>query len=172
MTQPIRVLVVDDSAYIRKVIREMLSRSPAIEVVGTARDGDEALEQVELLNPDVVTCDLIMPGTDGVEFIRRQMAIRPVPIVIVSIAAESSERALNGLDAGAFDSRAETDRLGHGQGLRCCRRTRRQGYCGRWGSTSAATGPRNCDAAPCQVHLSGPLQYSGDRGFDRPARRA
>jgi two-component system chemotaxis response regulator CheB len=58
---------------------------------------------VEKLSPDVVTCDLIMPETDGVEFIRQQMAIRPVPIVIVSIAAESSERVLSGLDAGAID---------------------------------------------------------------------
>ena len=64
----VRVLVVDDSAYIRKVVKEMLSRSPALEVVGTARDSEEALELVELLKPDVVTCDLIMPGTDGVEF--------------------------------------------------------------------------------------------------------
>jgi two-component system chemotaxis response regulator CheB len=103
MSQVVRVLVVDDSAYIRKVVSEMLSRSPFIEVVGTARDGDEALEQTERLRPDVVTCDLIMPGTDGVEFIKRQMAIRPVPIVIVSIAAESSERVLSGLDAGAID---------------------------------------------------------------------
>jgi two-component system chemotaxis response regulator CheB len=103
MSQVVRVLVVDDSAYIRKVVTEMLSRSPFIEVVGTARDGDEALEQTERLRPDVVTCDLIMPGTDGVEFIKRQMAIRPVPIVIVSIAAESSERVLSGLDAGAID---------------------------------------------------------------------
>ena len=76
------MLVVDDSAYIRKVVKEMLSRSPSIEVVGTARDGDEALDQVERLKPDVVTCDLIMPGVDGVEFIQRQMAIRPVPIVM------------------------------------------------------------------------------------------
>ena len=103
MSQPLRVLVVDDSAYIRKVVKEMLSRSPLLEVVGTARDGGEALELVEQLRPDVVTCDLIMPGTDGVEFIQRQMAIRPVPIVIVSIAAESSERVLSGLDAGAID---------------------------------------------------------------------
>jgi two-component system chemotaxis response regulator CheB len=103
MTEPIRVLVVDDSAYIRKVIREMLARSPDIEVVGAARDGAEALELVAQLRPDVVTCDLIMPGMDGVEFIERQMAIRPVPIVMVSIAAESSERVLNGLDAGAID---------------------------------------------------------------------
>lgn len=103
MTTPIRVLVVDDSAYIRKVITEMLSRNPAIAVVGTARDGEEALEQVERLQPAVVTTDLIMPGVDGVQFIQRQMAIRPLPIVIVSIAAESSERVLGGLDAGAID---------------------------------------------------------------------
>ncbi len=103
MSRALRVLVVDDSAYIRKVVKEMLSRSPLLEVVGMARDGGEALELVEQLRPDVVTCDLIMPGTDGIEFIRRQMAARPVPIVIVSIAAESSERVLSGLDAGAID---------------------------------------------------------------------
>jgi two-component system chemotaxis response regulator CheB len=103
MNQHIRVLVVDDSAYIRKVVREMLERSPDIEVVGIARDGVEALDQCERLHPDVVTSDLIMPGIDGIEFIRRQMAKQPVPIVILSIAAESSERVLSGLDAGAID---------------------------------------------------------------------
>jgi two-component system chemotaxis response regulator CheB len=103
MTGPIRALVVDDSAYIRKVVKEMLERKGEIEVVGTARDGEDALLQCERLQPDVVTCDLIMPGLDGIEFIRRQMAVRPVPIVIVSIAAESSERVLSGLDAGAID---------------------------------------------------------------------
>jgi two-component system chemotaxis response regulator CheB len=103
MKRPLRVLVVDDSAYIRKVVKEMLARESAIEVVGTARDGEDALEMVERLQPDVVTCDLIMPGVSGVEFIRRQMAARPLPIVIVSIAAESSERVLSGLDAGAID---------------------------------------------------------------------
>jgi two-component system chemotaxis response regulator CheB len=103
MTAPVRVLVVDDSAYIRKVVKEMLSRSPALEVVGTARDTEEALELVERLQPDVVTCDLIMPGTDGVGFIQRQMSKRRLPIVIVSMAGESSERVLSGLDAGAID---------------------------------------------------------------------
>ena len=103
MDRVVRVLVVDDSAYVRKVVREMLSRSALLEVVGVARDGAEALEMVDRLKPDVVTCDLIMPGVGGVEFIRRQMAARPVPIVIVSIAAESSERVLSGLDAGAID---------------------------------------------------------------------
>ena len=103
MKRPVRVLIVDDSAYIRKVVKEMLGRDRSIEVVGTARDGEDALDLVERLQPDVVTCDLIMPGLGGVEFIRRQMATRPVPIVIVSIAAESSERVLSGLDAGAID---------------------------------------------------------------------
>jgi two-component system chemotaxis response regulator CheB len=103
MVEVVRVLVVDDSAYVRKVVKEMLSRSAFLEVVGVARDGGEALEMVERLNPDVVTCDLIMPGTDGVDFIRKQMAIRPIPIIVVSIAAESSERVLSALDAGAVD---------------------------------------------------------------------
>ena len=103
MDPVVRVVVVDDSAYVRKVMKEILSRSPNLDVVGTARDGDDALDAIERLKPDVVTCDLIMPGTDGVEFIRKQMALRPVPIVIVSIAAEASERVLSGLDAGAVD---------------------------------------------------------------------
>jgi two-component system chemotaxis response regulator CheB len=103
MERVVRVLVVDDSAYVRKVVKEMLSRSPFLEVVGTARDGEEALEMVDRAKPDVVTCDLIMPGTDGIEFIRRQMAAQPVPIVVVSIAADSSARVLSALDAGAVD---------------------------------------------------------------------
>jgi two-component system chemotaxis response regulator CheB len=81
----------------------MLSRSPFIEVVGTARDGAEGLEMVQELNPDVVTCDLIMPGIDGLGFLKEQMARRFVPVVIVSIANESGELALAALDAGAID---------------------------------------------------------------------
>jgi two-component system chemotaxis response regulator CheB len=81
----------------------MLSRSPFIEVVGTARDGAEALDLVEQLNPDVVTCDLIMPVMDGVEFLQEQMRRRPVPVVVMSIANEGGEQALAALDAGAVD---------------------------------------------------------------------
>jgi two-component system chemotaxis response regulator CheB len=103
MDRVVRVLIVDDSAYVRKVVKEMLSRSVFLDVVGVARDGGEALEMVARLRPDVVTCDLIMPGTDGIDFIRQQMATQPVPIVVVSIAAESSERVLSALDAGAVD---------------------------------------------------------------------
>jgi two-component system chemotaxis response regulator CheB len=103
MEQLIRVLVVDDSAYVRKVVKQMLSRSPFIEVVGTARDGREALDRVEELNPDVVCLDLIMPGMDGVAFLREQMARRPLPVVVVSIASEGGELALEALDGGAVD---------------------------------------------------------------------
>jgi two-component system chemotaxis response regulator CheB len=99
----IKVLVVDDSAYVRKVVKQMLSRSPFIEVVGTARDGREALEMAEELQPDVITCDLIMPVMDGVEFLRAQMAKRPVPVILISIASESGEQVLAAFDAGAID---------------------------------------------------------------------
>jgi two-component system chemotaxis response regulator CheB len=99
----LRVVVVDDSAYVRKVVREMLSRSPFVDVVATARDGQEALELVAELRPDVVTCDLIMPGIDGRDFIREQMARRPVPIVVISAIAQSEERVLAALEAGAVD---------------------------------------------------------------------
>lgn len=116
MTDLVRVLIVDDSAYVRKVIRQMLSRSPFLEVVGAARDGTEALELVQELKPDVVTCDLIMPELDGIGFIRAQMARQPVPIVVVSVASESGELVLAALDAGAVDfvqkpTALATDRL-------------------------------------------------------------
>ena len=103
MSQLVRVLVVDDSAFARKVIREMLSRSPYVDVVGTARDGAEALEMVEQLKPDVVTCDLVMPRMDGAVFVREQMRRRPVPVLIVSIAEQDAEQALAALEAGAVD---------------------------------------------------------------------
>ena len=83
--------------------QEILSRSPFVEVVGTARDGLEALDLVERLEPDVVTCDLIMPELDGVGFVREQMKRRPLPIIIMSIANETAEAALTALDAGAID---------------------------------------------------------------------
>jgi len=103
MEKIIRVLVVDDSAYVRKVVTQMLSRSPFIEVVGTARDGEEALDKAVELAPDVVTLDLMMPNMDGVAFLKAQMALKPVPVVVVSIASESGELALQALDAGAID---------------------------------------------------------------------
>ena len=66
----IRALVVDDSAFARKVMREVLAKNPAIDVVGIARDGLEALEKIAELKPDVVTLDLVMPNLDGIGVLR------------------------------------------------------------------------------------------------------
>ena len=112
----VRVLIVDDSAYVRKMMAQMLTRSPFVEVVGTARDGKEALELASTLDPDVITCDLNMPEMDGVAFVRRQMATRPVPIVIISVANPSGEQVLAALEAGGVDflqkpTALATDRL-------------------------------------------------------------
>lgn len=101
--QIVRTVVVDDSAFARKVVREMLTRSPFIEVVATARDGEEALRLVEELRPDVVTCDLMMPGMNGVEFVRKQMGRAPVPILILSSSPQEADLVLNALQAGAVD---------------------------------------------------------------------
>jgi len=99
----IRTIIVDDSAFVRKVVRQMLSGSPRIDVVGLARNGEDALQLVESLRPDVVTCDLIMPELDGVGFVRRQMARRPLPILILTASPQDAERVLEALEAGAVD---------------------------------------------------------------------
>jgi two-component system chemotaxis response regulator CheB len=103
MNQVIRTLIVDDSAFARKVVREMLSRSPYIEVVGAARDGREALDLAEKLSPDVITCDLVMPELDGVGFVREQMSRRPTPILILTASPLDGERAIDAMEAGAVD---------------------------------------------------------------------
>jgi len=99
----IRTVIVDDSAFVRKVVREMLSRSPQIDVVGLARNGEDALEMVEQLHPNVVTCDLLMPELDGVGFVRRQMARKPVPILILTASRQDAGLVLEALEAGAVD---------------------------------------------------------------------
>ena len=99
----IKVLVVDDSAYVRKIVTQMLGRSPFLEVVATARDGREALELVAEHRPDVVTCDLNMPDMDGVAFIREQMRRHPVPILVMTVVNAAGEQVLDALEAGAID---------------------------------------------------------------------
>ena len=99
----IRTVIVDDSAFVRKAVRDMLSRSPQIDVVGMARNGEDALQMVEQLNPDVVTCDLIMPELDGVGFVRKQMSRKPIPILILTASPEDASHVLEALEAGAVD---------------------------------------------------------------------
>jgi two-component system chemotaxis response regulator CheB len=104
MSRSIRVLVVDDSAFARKVIRESLEMDPAIEVVGTARDGLEALEKVSELAPDVLTLDLVMPNLDGLGVLRTLPLGSGSPrVVVVSVADEESALGVAALRAGATD---------------------------------------------------------------------
>lgn len=99
----IRTLIVDDSPFVRKVVRDMLLRSPFIEVVGMAHDGEEALEMAADLKPDVITCDLTMPRMDGVSFVRRQMAVVPIPILILSASPSDGAAVVDAMEAGAID---------------------------------------------------------------------
>ncbi|GAB6064701.1 protein-glutamate methylesterase/protein-glutamine glutaminase [Deferrisoma palaeochoriense] len=100
----IRVLVVDDSAFMRKALQKMLEEDPEIRVVGTARDGLEALAKVRELDPDLVTLDVEMPRMDGLETLQRIMAESPRPVVMVSsLTEEGAEVTLRALDLGAVD---------------------------------------------------------------------
>jgi two-component system chemotaxis response regulator CheB len=87
----IRVLVVDDSAFARKVVRESLQTSALIEVVGMARDGIDALEKIAALDPDVITLDLVMPNLDGLGVLAALSAELRSRVVIVSMADGESD---------------------------------------------------------------------------------
>ncbi|HSO36755.1 MAG TPA: chemotaxis protein CheB, partial [Labilithrix sp.] len=113
----VRVLVVDDSAFARKVMREVLQGDPRIEVVAIARDGLDALEKISELTPDVVTLDLVMPQLDGIGVLD---AIRLLPspprVVVVTMSDTDSALGVAALQAGAFDvvhkpTALATDRL-------------------------------------------------------------
>lgn len=120
MTSPprIRVLIVDDSAFARKVLRLSLGSDPRIEVVGTAGDGLDALEKIDALRPDVVTLDLVMPNLDGIGVLHALAASSaPRPrVVLVTISDEDSELTVEALQLGAVDlvkkpTALATDRL-------------------------------------------------------------
>lgn len=98
----VRVLVVDDSAYNRRTITRLLERSPFIEVVGTAKDGEEALRRAFDLRPDLVTLDLEMPKLDGFSFLRVLMSRQPTPVLVVS-GRNEGENVFKALELGAVD---------------------------------------------------------------------
>ena len=104
MSERIRVLVVDDSALMRKLIPAILARDSSIEVVGTAMDGAFALKKIEELRPDVVTLDLEMPRMDGLEMLRLIMRRAPLPIILFSTHSKKGGYAtLKALALGAVD---------------------------------------------------------------------
>jgi two-component system, chemotaxis family, protein-glutamate methylesterase/glutaminase len=104
MSERIRVLVIDDSALMRKLIPSILARDPSIEVVGTAMDGSFALKKIEELRPDVVTLDLQMPRMDGLETLRLIMRRAPMPVIVLSTPpTEGASFTLKALALGAID---------------------------------------------------------------------
>ena len=100
----IKVLIIDDSALIRKVLTELLSSDSSIEVVGTAADPLIARDKIKQLNPDVVTLDVEMPRMDGITFLNNLMRLRPLPVIMIStLTEEGADITLQALELGAVD---------------------------------------------------------------------
>ncbi|MDH3326337.1 MAG: chemotaxis response regulator protein-glutamate methylesterase [Gammaproteobacteria bacterium] len=100
----IKVLIVDDSALVRKVLTEILSSDPEIEVVGAAVDPIAARDKIKQLNPDVLTLDVEMPKMDGITFLANIMRLRPMPVVMISSLTEKgADITFQALEIGAVD---------------------------------------------------------------------
>lgn len=101
---PIRLLIVDDSALVRKLLTEMLGHDREIEVIGTAADPYAARDKIKQLNPDVITLDVEMPRMDGLTFLENLMRLRPMPVVMVSsLTQRGADITLRALELGAID---------------------------------------------------------------------
>lgn len=100
----IKVLIVDDSALIRKILTDILISDSEISVVGTARNGQEALEKIEALKPDIVTLDIEMPLMDGLTTLKHIVSKHKLPVIMISsLTSEGAELTLKALDEGAVD---------------------------------------------------------------------
>jgi two-component system chemotaxis response regulator CheB len=100
----IKILVVDDSLLMQKVLSDILQSDPQISVIGTARDGEEALQKIPKLHPDVVTLDIEMPRMNGLTAVRKIMETNPVPVVMVSaLTQRDAQLTLKALEFGAVD---------------------------------------------------------------------
>lgn len=100
----VRILVVDDSPFMRKSLQKMLEEAPDLKVVATARDGVDALEKIEEHKPDLVTLDIEMPRMDGLTCLKKIMATHPLPVLMVSsLTQEGAQATLDALSLGALD---------------------------------------------------------------------
>ncbi|BAA29571.1 protein-glutamate methylesterase/protein-glutamine glutaminase [Pyrococcus horikoshii] len=104
MGRKIKVLVVDDSAFMRKVLKDIINSDPELEVCGEARDGIEAIEMVQKCRPDVVTLDVEMPRMNGLDALRVIMKRYPVPVIMISaLTQEGADATIKALEYGAID---------------------------------------------------------------------
>ncbi|GFZ83996.1 chemotaxis response regulator protein-glutamate methylesterase [Paenibacillus marchantiophytorum] len=101
---PYNILVVDDSVFMRKIISDLISENPQYQIIGTAKNGQEAIEQVKLLRPDAVTMDIEMPVMNGLDALQRIMAEQPTPIIMLSsLTEEGASETIKALEWGAVD---------------------------------------------------------------------
>ncbi|WP_444994872.1 protein-glutamate methylesterase/protein-glutamine glutaminase [Aliikangiella sp. IMCC44359] len=104
LLNPIKVLIVDDSAFIRVLLSQILDQDESIKVVATAVDPFDAREKIKKFNPDVITLDVEMPKMDGLTFLKNIMRLRPMPVIMVSTLTQAgADITIQALDAGAFD---------------------------------------------------------------------
>jgi two-component system, chemotaxis family, protein-glutamate methylesterase/glutaminase len=102
--EKVRVLIVDDSSFVRKALMRIFGSDPSFDVVGAAGSGMEALEKIAVLNPDVITLDILMPGMDGLETLKVIMESRPTPVLMLSqLTQQGTELTLRALELGAMD---------------------------------------------------------------------
>ena len=119
MEKKIKVLIVDDSAMVRKIFTQELAKDPAIEVVGTAPDPFIARDKIVYLKPDVLILDIEMPRMDGLTFLEKLMAFYPMPVIIVSSLVKGScEVALRALELGAVEVMAKPGGLSYSTGYK------------------------------------------------------
>ena len=160
---PVRVLIVDNSAVMRQLLTSLLEADPEINVVGTAADPYIARERIKALNPDVVTLDVEMPHMDGLTFLRKIMALRPMPVVMISTLTQGgAETTLEALEIGAVDFVAKpaqrTGRASGGSGGRAAAEGQSRGAA--CASAHAARRRRRrraasaCAARPARLSLS------------------
>jgi two-component system, chemotaxis family, protein-glutamate methylesterase/glutaminase len=104
MSKIVRVLIVDDSAFMRKILTDIVSSAPDLEVIGTAYDGLDMLKKVETLKPDVITLDIEMPRMDGLTALKKLMSTDPRPVLMISsLTQEGADATIKSLELGAVD---------------------------------------------------------------------
>ncbi len=168
----VRALVVDDSGFFRRRIVEILEEDPGIEVIGTAANGQEAVQKTLELKPDVITMDIEMPVMDGITAVRRIMAVRPTPVLMFSsLTYEGAQSTLDALEAGAVDflpkrfdefsrDRAEAKRMLRGRVLAVGRQQRQPATA----RTLASSGTRRAAVAGRTAPARAPARPTVRRG--------